>query len=299
MFKNVLIIGCGMIGSSILRGVISQKLCKKAYVYEKNIKYQKQIKKINKKIILIKKLDKKIKNMDLIVISTPMSEYQKIIIKLNKNLNNKTLITDVGSTRGNVAKLIKEKLSKKLNWVMSHPISGSEASGPKYGSKNLFKNKWCILIKSKKNKLLENKLSRFWKKLGSRILFMKEQEHDKIFAVTSHLPHLVAYNLIKTAQDFQKTHKKNIIKYSAGGLRDSSRLAASNEIMWRDVFFNNSKNISKIIDLFIRNLKNFKMDINKKRNSLLLDKLKKSKKVRQQILLLKQDISKPDFGREN
>ena len=299
MFKNILIIGCGMIGSSILRGVISQKLCKKAYVYEKNIKYQNQIKKINKKIILIKKLDKKIKDMDLVVISTPMSEYQKIIIKLNKNLNNKTLITDVGSTRGNVAKLIKEKLSKKLNWVMSHPISGSEASGPKFGNKNLFKNKWCILIKNKKNKLLEKKLSRFWKKLGSRILFMQEQEHDKIFAVTSHLPHLVAYNLIKTAQDFQKTHKKNIIKYSAGGLRDFSRIAASNEIMWRDVFFNNSKNISKIIDLFIRNLKNFKMDINKKRNSLLLDKLKKSKKARQQILLLKQDISKPDFGREN
>ncbi len=299
MFKNILIIGCGMIGSSILRGVISQKLCQKAYVYEKNIKYQNQIKKINKKIILIKKLDKKIKDMDLVVISTPMSEYQRIIIKLNKNLSNKTLITDVGSTRSNVAKLIKEKLSKKLNWIMSHPISGSEASGPKYGSKNLFKNKWCILIKSKKNKLLENKLFRFWKKLGSRILFMQEQEHDKIFAVTSHLPHLVAYNLIKTAQDFQKTHKKNIIKYSAGGLRDSSRLAASNEIMWRDVFFNNSKNMSKIIDLFIRNLENFKMDINKKRNSLLLDKLKKSKKVRQQILLLKQDISKPDFGREN
>ena len=299
MFKNILIIGCGMIGSSILRGAISQKLCKKAYVYEKNIKYQNQIKKINKKIILIKKLDKKIKDMDLVVISTPMSEYQKIIIKLNKNLNNKTLITDVGSTRGNVAKLIKEKLSKNLNWVMSHPISGSEASGPKFGSKNLFKNKWCILIKNKKNKLLEKKLSRFWKKLGSRILFMQEQEHDKIFAVTSHLPHLVAYNLIKTAQDFQKTHKKNIIKYSAGGLRDFSRIAASNEIMWRDVFFNNSKNMSKIIDLFIRNLKNFKMDINKKRNSLLLEKLKKSKKARQQILLLKQDISKPDFGREN
>ena len=288
-----------MIGSSILRGVISQKLSKKVYVHEKNIKYQKQIKKINKKIIIIKKLDKKMRDMNLVIISTPMSEYQKIILKLNKYLSNKTLITDVGSTRGNVSRLIKEKLSKKLNWIMSHPISGSEASGPKYGSKNLFKNKWCILIKSKKNKLLGNKLSRFWKKLGSRILFMQEQEHDKVFAVTSHLPHLVAYNLIKTAQDFQKTHKKNIIKYSAGGLRDFSRIAASNEIMWRDVFFNNSKNISLIIDLFIRNLKNFKMDINKKRNSLLLDKLKKSKKVRKQILLLKQDVSKPDFGREN
>ena len=299
MFKNILIIGCGMIGSSILRGVISQRLCKKVYVFEKNIKFQTQIKKINKKIILIKKLDKKIMNMDLVVISTPMSEYQKIIYKLNKNLSNKTLITDVGSTRGNVSRLIREKLSKKLNWVMSHPIAGSEASGPKYGSKNLFKNKWCILIKIKKKKFLEKKISRFWKKLGSKVLLMQEQEHDKIFSVTSHLPHLIAYNLIKTAQDFQKIHKKNIIKYSAGGLRDFSRIAASNEIMWRDIFFSNSKNMSKIIDLFIKNLKNFKVDINKKRNSLMLDKLKKSKKVREQILLLKQDISKPDFGREN
>tara|TARA_Y100000591_G_scaffold277106_1_gene254662 strand:+ start:710 stop:1609 length:900 start_codon:yes stop_codon:yes gene_type:complete len=299
MFKNILIIGCGMIGSSILRGAISQKLCKSIYVFEKNIKYKKQIKKINKKIILIKKLDKEINKMDLIIISTPMSEYEKIILNLNKNLGNKTLITDVGSTRANVAKLIKQKLSKKLNWIMSHPISGSEASGPKNGSKSLFKNKWCILIKNKEKKLMEKKLSKFWKKLGSKILFMNEEEHDKIFAVTSHLPHLIAYNLIKTSQDFQKTSKKNIIKFSAGGLRDFSRIAASNEIMWRDVFFNNSKNMSKIIDLFIKNLKNFKIDINKKRNSLLLDKLKKSKKVRKQILSLKQDISKPDFGREN
>ena len=299
MFKNILIIGCGMIGSSILRGVISQKICKKIYVFEKNIKYRKKIKKISKKIFLIKKLDKKIENIDLVVISTPMSEYQKIINKLNENLKNNCLITDVGSTKGNVAKLIKEKLSKNLNWIMSHPISGSEASGPEFGSKNLFKNKWCILIKGKKKKFLEKKLTKFWKKLGSKIIFMQEQEHDKIFSVTSHLPHLIAYNLIKTAQDFQKTNKKNIIKYSAGGLRDFSRIAASNEIMWRDVFFNNRKNMSGIIDLFIKNLKNFKLDINKKRNSLLINKLKKSKKVRQQILLLKQDISKPDFGRKN
>ena len=288
-----------MIGSSILRGVISQKICKKIYVFEKNIKYRKKIKKISKKIFLIKKLDKKIENIDLVVISTPMSEYQKIINKLNDNLKNNCLITDVGSTKGNVAKLIKEKLSKNLNWIMSHPISGSEASGPEFGSKNLFKNKWCILIKGKKKKFLEKKLTKFWKKLGSKIIFMQEQEHDKIFSVTSHLPHLIAYNLIKTAQDFQKTNKKNIIKYSAGGLRDFSRIAASNEIMWRDVFFNNRKNMSGIIDLFIKNLKNFKLDINKKRNSLLINKLKKSKKVRQQILLLKQDISKPDFGRKN
>ena len=299
MFKNILIVGCGMIGSSVLRGAITKKLCKKIYVFEKNLKHRNQIKKINKKIILIKKLDRKIKDMDFIVISTPMSEYKKIIKKLNNFLSTKALITDVGSTKANVSKLINKKLSNKLNWIMSHPIAGSEVSGPKHGNKNLFKNKWCILIKSKNKKSLENKLAKFWKKLGSRVIFMQSQEHDKIFSMTSHLPHLIAYNLIKTAQDFQKNNKKNIIKYSAGGLRDFSRIAASNEVMWRDVLFNNSRNMSKIIDLFINNLKGFKTDINKKRNSSLLDKLKKSKKVRQQILLLKQDISKPDFGREN
>ena len=180
---------------------------------------------------------------------------------------------------------------------MSHPIAGSEASGPKHGSKNLFKNKWCILIKSNKNKFLEKKLSRFWKKLGSKILFMQEQEHDKVFAVTSHLPHLIAYNLIKTAQDFQKNHKKNIIKYSAGGLRDFSRIAASNEIMWRDIFFNNKNNISKAIDLFIKNLSQFKKDINLRNNKSIIKKLIQTKKVRSKIIKLKQDIDKPDFGR--
>ena len=235
--------------------------------------------------------------MDFVVISTPMSEYQKIINYLNKFLTNKTLITDVGSTRSNIAKLINEKLSKKLNWIMSHPIAGSEVSGPKYGSKILFKNKWCILIKRNNKKKLENKLVKFWKKLGSKVIFMQEQEHDKIFSATSHLPHLIAYNLIKTAQDFQKINKKNIIKYSAGGLRDFSRIAASNEIMWRDIFFNNNKNISNAIDLFIKNLKSFKSDINSKNNKSIINKLIQTKKVRSKIIKLKQDINKPDFGR--
>jgi len=112
------------------------------------------------------------------------------------------------------------------------------------------------------------------------------------------LPHLIAYNLIKTAQDFQRKQKKNIIKFSAGGLRDFSRIAASNEIMWRDIFFSNKKNMIKVIDMFIRNLKSFKKNIKNFENRNLIKKLKNSKKVRQQIIDLKQDIAKPDFGRE-
>ena len=123
-------------------------------------------------------------------------------------------------------------------------------------------------------------------------------EPDKIFAITSHLPHLIAYNLIKTAQDFQKKQKKNIIKFSAGGLRDFSRTAASNEIMWRDVFFNNKKNMINTINMFIKNLKVFKKNIKNSEDKNLRRVLIRSKRARKQIIQLKQDISKPDFGRE-
>ena len=127
---------------------------------------------------------------------------------------------------------------------------------------------------------------------------MDPKNHDEIFALTSHLPHLIAYNLIKTAQDFQKKRKKNIIKFSAGGLRDFSRIAASNEIMWRDIFFNNKQNMIKGIDMFIKNLNSFKKNIKNLEDKILIKKLKNSKKARQQIINLKQDVSKPDFGRE-
>ena len=126
---------------------------------------------------------------------------------------------------------------------------------------------------------------------------MNSNDHDKIFSITSHLPHLIAYNLIKTAQDSQKIQKKKLIKYSAGGLRDFSRIAASNEIMWRDIFFSND-NIIKAINLFSKNLNSLKKIIQNKNNKKLLSRLANSKKVRAQIVQLKQDIAKPDFGRE-
>ena len=295
--KNILIIGCGLIGSSVLRASIAKKISKNIFVYEKSKKHISITKKINSKIKILDKLDKRISDVDLVILCTPMSEYESIIPYLNKFLDKKSIITDVGSTKQNVLRLKNKKLNKSLDWILSHPISGSEVSGPKFGNKNLFKNKWCIIINDK-NKKKVKKVVRFWKKLGSNVIFMDPIEHDKIFAITSHLPHLIAYNLIKTAQDFQKKHKKNIIKFSAGGLRDFSRTAASNEIMWRDVFFNNKGNMINTINMFIKNLKVFKKNIKNSEDKNLRRVLIRSKKARKQIIQLKQDISKPDFGRE-
>tara|TARA_Y100001936_G_C16005583_1_gene630458 strand:- start:78 stop:959 length:882 start_codon:yes stop_codon:yes gene_type:complete len=291
MFKNTLIIGCGLIGSSILRSSIKNKISKNFYVFEKSKRNKQIIKKINSKTIFVSNLNKDIDKMNFIIICTPMSEYKFIIPKINKLKSENYVVTEVGSTKRNLINLIKNK-----NFVLSHPIAGSEVSGPKFGDQDLFKNKWCIIInKGKRNKI--NLVKKFWRKIGSKVILMDEKNHDKIFAITSHLPHLIAYNLIKTAQDFQKNEKKNLIKYSAGGLRDFSRTAASNEIMWRDIFFNNKDNMIKSIDKFIKNLnlmkKNIKLEKDKELKKILIN----SKKVRKQIITLKQDVSKPNFGR--
>ena len=299
MFKNILIVGCGLIGSSILRGSINKKISKNIYVFEKLKKNISFIKKINKKIKFINNLDHQVSKMDLIVLCTHMSEYKNIIKKLQRYITSKNMIIDTGSTKRNVEKLIQK--NKKLNTVffLTHPIAGSEVSGPEFGNKNLFKDKWCIILKGKNKSIKKlKKIERFWKKLGSKTIFMNSVDHDKIFSITSHLPHLIAYNLVKTAIDFQNRNKKNIVKYSAGGLRDFSRTAASNEIMWRDIFFSNKNNIINSIDIFTKNLNNFKRLIKNENNKSVLKILRNSKKVRRQIIELKQDVSKPNFGRD-
>ncbi len=275
-------------------------MVKKIFVHEKSKKNIDKIKRLRLSVVFINRLEDAISQSEFIIVCTPMSEYKKIILKMNKHLKPKHIITDLGSSKIKSEKIIQDNLKKNIFWTSSHPIAGSEVSGPENGKQNLFENKWCVLIKGKRSNLKHLKfLNSFWKKMGSKIVMMNSEKHDKIFSITSHLPHLIAYNLVKSAQDFEKIQKFDLIKYSAGGLRDFSRIAASNEIMWRDIFFDNSKNISKGIDVFVKNLKDFKKDINSKNNKSIINKLLNAKKVRSQILRLKQDINEPDFGRSS
>ena len=297
MINKLLIIGCGLIGSSILKKVYKKKIAKKIFVYEKSKKNQRILKRFKLKFELIKKMDKKISECDFVVICTPLSEYEKIFSIFNKYLKKNVIVTDVGSAKKKIIARIDKIRRKDINWISSHPIAGSEVSGPSNGNENLFVNKWSIIIKQKNSSREKiKKILKFWKLLGSKPVIMDADQHDKIFAITSHLPHLIAYNLILTATNFKNSNKNNILKFSAGGLRDFSRIAASNEIMWRDIFFDNKVNMLKVIDLFINNLKTFKHEIKQNSKSLEI-KLKKLKRVRQKIISLKQDTSKPDFGR--
>ena len=296
--KNILIIGCGLLGSSVLRSIDKNKLANKIFIYEKSKKNVSILKKLKLPGKVVSSLKEAVTKSNFIIFCTPMSEYKNIITKINNYILPNTLITDVGSSKIESSKTIKKFLKKGIAWTSSHPIAGSEVSGPQHGKSNMFEDRWCILIKEKNTiKKNLNFLKKFWEKIGSKVTIMSPEKHDKIFSITSHLPHLIAYNLVKSAQDFEKKQSYDLIKFSAGGLRDFSRIAASNEIMWRDIFFNNNKNISNAIDLFIKNLKSFKSDINSKNNKSIINKLIQTKKVRSKIIKLKQDINKPDFGR--
>ena len=191
--KNILIIGCGLLGSSLLRQIKRKKITKKIYIYEKSKVNISKIKKLKLPGTIIDKLQDGVTNSDLIILCTPMSEYKNLILKMNKFLSPKTVVTDVGSSKLETSKFIKKFLRKDIFWTSSHPIAGSEVSGPEHGKHDLFQNKWCILIKEKKtNKDHLIILNKFWKKIGSKVASMSPEKHDMIFSITSHLPHLIA-----------------------------------------------------------------------------------------------------------
>ncbi len=296
MFKKILIIGCGLIGSSILRVAIKKKISKKIYILEKSKNHIKKIKRLRLNCEVLKDPKKQISSVDMIIICTHLGEYIKIFNKIGKYISKDTLVTDVSSAKEKIFKKI--KIKKNVSWISSHPIAGSEVSGPEFGNEKLFFDKWCVLIKDKKvNKKHMQILSKFWTKIGSNIVYMNLKDHDHIFSITSHIPHLVAYNMVKTAMNFEKRKKSNIVKFSAGGLRDFTRTAASNEIMWKDIFLNNHKNISKGIDLFMSNMRQIKRLINTKNEKKLIEIMQQSKKIRKKIVSSKQDVNLPDFGR--
>ena len=299
MFKKVCIIGCGLIGSSIARGIKKNKLAIKIVSSNRSNSTNKKV--IRLKIVNEASSDTKkvVKGSDLIIIASPLSSYKNIILKIKSSLKGNVILTDVGSVKKNIVPLIEKNIPKNVSWISSHPIAGTEESGPESGFSELFKNRWCILTPSKQSKHKDIKLlEKFWKKLGSRVDVMDVKQHDYILSITSHMPHLIAYNIVNTTLKIKKRKDSNIVKYSAGGLRDFTRIAASNPIMWRDIFIQNKENTSKMIDQFIGNLKDLKKAIKSKNEKKLEKIFTKTKKIRKAIIEAGQDISKPDFGRK-
>tara|TARA_B100000941_G_scaffold273367_1_gene233597 strand:+ start:11213 stop:12121 length:909 start_codon:yes stop_codon:yes gene_type:complete len=299
MFKKICIIGCGLIGSSILRAANNKKLSQIVSVYDKSNEVLRFLK--NQKLTDYATDDIKIavKNSELTIISSPLSAYKEIISKIKNDFNENSILTDTGSVKRIVNKIIEESNLKNVSWIASHPIAGTEESGPASGFADLFQNRWNIICPSKNAKKSHVKiLEKFWKTLGSNTKIMSFDEHDKILSLTSHLPHAIAYNIVRTSLGSDQRVRDEVIKYSAGGLRDFTRIASSDPLMWRDIFIDNSENIIEILNQFSENIEKFKGLIKQKKGEELFKIFESTKKVRKAIIDEGQDIDKPDFGRK-
>ena len=299
MFEKITIIGCGLIGSSILRNINNKKICKSITVFDKSKDVVEIIKKENLCSNISKDIKSAVKDSDLIILAIPLSSYKEVLLSAKDSFKNDALITDTGSVKKEVNKIFENFNLTNISWIASHPIAGTEESGPSAGFKDLFKNRWTIICDTKNsNKDKVEKLKKFWEYLGSKVKYMSVADHDYILALTSHLPHAVAYNIVITAMHTDEKFKDEIIKYSAGGLRDFTRIASSDPLMWRDIFIDNSENIIKILNKFSKNIEDFKKAISEKNGNKLIKIFSSTKNVRKEIIKAGQDVKAPDFGRK-
>ena len=298
MFGKISIIGCGLIGSSILRATQEKKLATKISIYDKSNKVTEYLKK-NFTADICSDVSETTKDADLTIISAPLSSYKEILLSIKSTLKEGSILTDTGSAKKEVNKIVNNLSLKNISWIASHPIAGTEYSGPAAGFSNLFQNRWCIL--SADNQVAKDKienLEKFWSKLGSKVKNMSFEDHDYVLSLTSHLPHAVAYSIVRTAINNEEKFKNDVIQYSAGGLRDFTRIAASDPLMWKDIFIDNSENILKVLDNYSKNLDDIKSAIKNKDSEKLLEIFSSTKKVRKEIIEAGQDTEKPDFGRK-
>ena len=299
MFNTISIIGCGLIGSSILRAIKKKNLAKEIKIFDKSKEVTAYLKKENICTNAFSDISQCVINSDLIIIATPLSSYKEIILSIKDSLKKNVILTDTGSVKKEIMKIIHNVNLTDVHWIPSHPIAGTEESGPRPGQAEMFENRWCIISPPKNcSEIMVKSLKVFWQAIGSKVKIMTPEEHDEILSLTSHLPHAIAYNIVRTVMGVEDKLKQDIIQFSAGGLRDFTRIAASNPLMWRDIFLDNSENVSKGIDNFIEKLNELKKAVNEKNGDKLFQIFNSTKEVRKEIVKAGQDTNKPDFGRK-
>ena len=298
MFDKITVIGCGLIGSSILRVIEKKNIAKEINAYDKSKEVTSYLAK-NFKFKICDNITEAVNNADLVIISSPLSSYKEILSQIQSNLKKGSILTDTGSAKKEINKIIKKSSLSDVTWIASHPIAGTEYSGPQSGFAELFEKRWCILSADENTDKKEiTKLEKFWIDLGSKIKVMSFEHHDYVLSLTSHLPHAVAYSIVKTAISDDNKFKDDVIQYSAGGLRDFTRIAASDPLMWKDIFIDNSENILKVLDNYSKNLDEIKSAIKNKDSKKLLEIFSSTRKVRKEIIEAGQDTEKPGFGRK-
>lgn len=298
MFERVALIGIGLIGSSISHAIRRRGLAKEIVGSARTKSTLDTAVKLN---LIDKGFDsaaEAVAGADLVILSVPVGACGPIAAEIAPHLKPGAILTDVGSVKAQVVSDMAPHVPTGVHFVPGHPIAGTEQSGPEAGFAELFDGRWTILTpEDHTDAAAVEKLKAFWEALGAKVEVMNPQHHDMVLAITSHLPHLIAFNIVNTAEHLERVTDKEVIKFSAGGFRDFTRIAASDPTMWRDIFLGNKEGVLEMLRRFSRDLEELKAAIEGGDGEKLYRRFAEARAIRRGIVAAGQDTSAPDFGR--
>ena len=296
-FARVAIIGMGLIGSSLARAVRETMPTVRLTVTDGDAAVRDRVRALALADDVTDNAGAAVVDAELVILAVPVGAMAAVAAEIAAELAPGAIISDVGSVKARVLADLSAALPG-VAIVPGHPVAGTEKSGPDAGFASLFKDRWCILTPAVEN-ADSDKVAAFWTRLGAKVEFMDAKHHDRVLAVTSHLPHLIAYSIVGTASDLESVTRSEVIKYSAGGFRDFTRIAASDPVMWRDVFLNNREAVLETLGRFTEDLVALQRAIRWGEGETLEALFTRTRAIRRSIIDEGQDTEEPDFGRKH
>lgn len=297
-FKRLAIIGIGLIGSSIARAAREHGQAERIVTADQSPQHREQALQLGVVDEAYADPADAVRGADLVIICVPLGAYAGVAEAMAPGLSSGCIVSDVGSSKQSVIRDVAPHLPAGVQFIPGHPVAGTEHSGPASGFASLFAGRWCILTPTEGSDAAAlAKLSAFWSAFGSKVEVMDARHHDLVLAITSHVPHLIAYNIVGTADDLQMVTQSEVIKYSAGGFRDFTRIAASDPTMWRDVFLNNKEAVLDMLQRFTEDLTALQRAIRWDDGDTLFKLFSRTRAIRRAIIDAGQETNAPDFGR--
>jgi cyclohexadieny/prephenate dehydrogenase len=285
MFKQVTIIGFGLIGSSVARAIIEYKQAETIVCVDNDQEVCNSVLAAGLADDATTDPSLGVEGSDLVILACPVGVFEHIGSRIAGHLQKDCIVSDVGSVKGAVIESLQPRLPPHVHLVPAHPISGAEKTGPMSGFAELFQNRWCILTPMPDTELRAlEKITKLWESFGSMVEIMDHEHHDLVLGLTSHLPHLIAYSVVGTATDLEDDIKSEVIKFSAGGFRDFTRIAASDPTMWRDVFLNNKDAVLEVLQRFTEDLTALQKAIRKGDGDYLYRQFSETRDIRRAII---------------
>jgi cyclohexadieny/prephenate dehydrogenase len=297
-FDRIALIGFGLIGGSIARAARAQGLAKEIVTTARSVKSRARVAELGIVDRVVETNVEAVKDADLVILCIPVGACGPVAAEIAPHLKAGVIVSDVGSVKAAVVKDMAPHLPASAHFVPAHPVAGTENSGPDSGFAELFINRWCILTPPEgTDEKATEKLRAFWAALGAKVEIMTPEHHDLVLAITSHLPHLIAYTIVGTADELAQVTSSEVIKFSAGGFRDFTRIAASDPTMWRDVFLANKEAVLEMLGTFNEDLSKLTRAIRRGDGEALFEHFTRTRAIRRGIVETGQDSAAADFGR--